>query len=471
MIIYTDCIVAGAGIAGCTLAKKLAEAGFRTHLVDIRSAENIGSPWEITVENSVFARIGLRKPEESLCLEKADVVRYYANNMQNFIEISSEEDDELTIRHKDLNLHLLRQALGAGAVFLGKHVVTGFCFSRDNVTGITGYYRSFLRKEKPFKIKSSIVIDASGTAAVLRRQAPGHFMIKNIMRKQDYSFGWQELREVSTGQMEELREKSGIVPGMSYTRLGKRQAYEVLHLRKNNTASLIFGGAFERESTSAKSVCEEYLKRNPYFGKKIYGGGRLIPIRRSIDNMVGNGFLCIGDCACQVIPTMGSGAASSMHAADIAVRSICEAFNRNNLTRAGLWSYNHKYQTKRGAVLASYDIIRRFIQSLSVNEMDEIFKMDFFKNKNFVNTISSNTINFDILEILENIGKLFGNIKMIPMGIHFLQTLSDSKKAVAIYKNFPGTSRKKDFIEWQKQTNQLFSHYRTFSSDQKDEFF
>jgi flavin-dependent dehydrogenase len=187
--------------------------------------------------------------------------------------------------------------------------------------------------------------------------------------------------------------------------------------------------------------------------------------------MAGNGFLCIGDAACQVIPTMGSGVATSMHAADVALQAMTEAFNRDDFSHSMLWMYNHKYHTKRGALLASYDIIRRFLQSLSFEEIDEIFRAGLLKNEYFVNTFSSKSIELNVAEALENLGRLFGHLNLFAVGMRFFQALNDSKKALHIYKKYPEHYDKKVFLRWVEETNRLFSHYRTFKKGEKEVFY
>jgi digeranylgeranylglycerophospholipid reductase len=465
-----DCVIAGAGCAGAALAKKCVEAGLRVCLLDRVTHTDIGHPWEVAIEIPVFSRIGLRLPDKKLLEENPDISRYYAGDIHNHIEISSSQDDGIYVQHRKFNQHLLELALKAGVEVRGNHTVNTAVIEGNMVTGVQGTRKSIVGR-KDFLLKSRLVVDATGIVAILRRQTPEEFMIKHKMRKQDYAMGWQEVREVNAGQIKELERNMDLRPGMLYTKMGKYHAYEVIHLRKNNTVSLIFGTSIDGSGDNAKTLCERFIANNPYFGKRVYGGGQYIPLRRAIDNMAGNGFLCIGDAACQVIPTMGSGVATSMHAADVAIQAITEAFNRDNMSHYILWMYNFKYHTKRGALLASYDIIRRFLQSLSFEEIDEIFKAGMLKNEDFVNTFSSKSIELNVAETLENLGKLLSHLNLFAVGMRFFQALNDSKKALHIYKKYPEKYNKKIFFEWVEETNHLFSHYRTFKKGEKEVFY
>ncbi|MBN1412089.1 MAG: NAD(P)/FAD-dependent oxidoreductase [Spirochaetales bacterium] len=462
-----DCVIVGAGCAGSVLAKKIAEAGFSVALLDKRSGEKIGHPWEVAIEKSIFGRVGMKFPDSNLWEENPDVSRYYAKDINNYIQIDASKDDGLFIRHRRINQSFLNAALNAGIHFMPGHFVTAPEITDDFVTGVSGFRRSLLGK-RPFLLNGRVIIDASGITSVIRKKLPDNFNIKKELRNQDFACGWNEVREVNDRQISQLADRFEMVPGMSYTRIGKYHAYEVIHLRRNHTVNLIFGTVYDKTNRSAKPNCDAFITKHPYFGRKIYGGGNIIPLRRAIDSMVGNGFLVIGDAACQVIPTMGSGVASAIHAADIALNTICEALNRGRYTREGLWTYNHKYQSKRGAILASYDIVRRFLQYLELNEINEVFRAGLLRDENFINTFSSNVINFDIMQILDNFGKILTHLNLLPLGLKFIQVFRDSQRALNIYKKYPSAYNESEFSTWVSQTNALFSHYRTFDKEEID---
>jgi flavin-dependent dehydrogenase len=164
---------------------------------------------------------------------------------------------------------------------------------------------------------------------------------------------------------------------------------------------------------------------------------------------------------------MGSGVAASMHAADIATRAVVCALNRDNATHKGLWEYNYKYQTKRGAILASYDLIRRFLQSLTTKQINDVFKSGFLRDRNFMSTFSSNEIHYNINMILENLISLFGNLKLLSLGVRFGQMARDSQKLLKLYKEFPGEWDRKAFLDWQEKTEKLIAPYSSLRTRKK----
>lgn len=466
-----DCLVCGAGTAGCGTAKKLAEAGFSVILVDKKNRQTIGHPWEVTIERSIFARIGLKIPPERMEVEPSYIARYYADDSDHYIETEFDWTNEYTIKHSLFNSHLLAKTIKAGVVFVPNVQVTEPVILDDYVVGIKGFKNAVFGLKKMVSFTAPIVIDALGNTTSLRKNIPDDFYIKRQLRKQDFAYGWQQVHAVNSNQITQLEEKFGLSPGMSITRLGKHHAFENYHLRKNKTISMIFANSFADPGKMSNQNMKEFIQKNPYFGHMKYGGGGLIPVRRAIDNMVGNGYIAIGDAACQVIPTMGSGVASGLNAADIALRTITEALNDSDVSLKKLWGYNHKYHSKRGAILASYDIIRRTLQSLDSAAISEAFKAGFIKNEAFMNTFTSNTINYNLMDILSNIGTVINHLKLIPVGIHVVQAINDSKKIHGLYKEYPPTLNHKRFTAWQKHTSAVFNNYRTFAPGEHVEYY
>jgi hypothetical protein len=111
------------------------------------------------------------------------------------------------------------------------------------------------------------------------------------------------------------------------------------------------------------------------------------------------------------------------------------------------------------------------MQSLSLQETESIFKAHILKDSNFLNTFSSNNINFNVSQIVDNIMKLLSNLNLMPLAMRFMHALSDSQKALKLYKTYPMQYESQEFEKWQKQTNELFSSYRTFSKEDDRLFF
>jgi flavin-dependent dehydrogenase len=455
-----DLIVAGAGVAGCFLAARVSQAGYRVALVDARPKNKIGNTWEVTVNKSSFNTLGIKFPDNALWEEEPEATVFYAKDINTNVKVKRDSFNLILIKHKILNQHFLESALASNIDFYTRHKIASPIIENNWCAGVTGLKSVFLANS-PFKLKAGITADCTGARAVLRKNLPAEFNIKREVRVQDYASAWQEIWTVDGSEILNDVEKKLIGPGICYTKIGKYHAFSSLHLRKNNTMNMIFASSVSKDNL-AYFICQKHIKDKKYLKKKLSAGGGIIPIRRSLDNLVGNGFLLVGDSACQVIPTMGSGIEASLIAADIAAKTIIHSLNEGISSQKFLWQYNVEYQEKIGAILASYDIIRRFIQSVTVGEMNDIFKSGLIKDKNFVTTYSTSEISYNISSAIDNIKKIFTNPQLLPVILRFIQALSDSKKALELYLDYPKSFNADEFVEWQEKTNLLFSNYRTF---------
>ncbi|MBN2738498.1 MAG: NAD(P)/FAD-dependent oxidoreductase [Spirochaetales bacterium] len=429
-------IVVGAGPAGCFLSKLLAEAGFKVALLERRAPNEIGHSWEVAVENHIFSRVILSLPPESLLSESPDVYRFYAGEISEYVEMDASLDSVVYLTHRKMNKYLLDKAIARGVYFLPQHRVLDPVVSNDFVRGVVGYRKSLFGK-KNFSYRAPIVVDASGNSRILVRKMPKSSRISEKILPGDFVTAWQEFRRLSPDQEERLARELSIKPGVYYSSIGKYRAYQVIHLCRNHQVNLIFGASMGYKTPSIRKIMTDFHEAYPFFGTPIRGGGRPIPLRHSISNLVMNGFLCLGDAACMVVPTTGSGVSSALYAADLSARAITEALNVGDYSSRTLWEYNRSYFTKRGAILASYDVIRRFLQSLSESKLKSIFRAGLLSDQQFIKLYASHRIVYDTQQILSTLSKIIGNLNLLPLGIQLANVVRQSEKVLFHFQKYP----------------------------------
>ncbi|MBN2441202.1 MAG: NAD(P)/FAD-dependent oxidoreductase [Spirochaetales bacterium] len=453
-----DVIIVGAGPAGAILSKILAEGGFRVALLEKKKREHIGYPWEITIEKKIFGRISLKAPDGGLSPESPEYYRFFAENRNDYLEMKSEDDAIYYFYHDKLNQYLISLALKRGVHFFDQHDVGELVLSEDHACGVRGE-RKILFATKQFTMTAKIIVDASGTNQVLCKQTPDDFMIRTPIRDEDWISAWQEVQVISPDKISACKKTLSISPGIAYLQVGKYHAYQIIHYRRDNTLNLVFGASRGKNIPTAHEQCKEFMEAYPFFKKQLYGGGKNLILRRSLGSMAGNGFVCLGDAACQVVPTTGSGVASGMYSADIAAKAITNAINSGDFSIKTLWDYNYGYQTKRGAILASYDIFRLFLQHLTHKEMKSIFDSHLVKDSNFISLYSSNKIVYNIQQIFENFSTFISHTELIPIGVQMVQAIRDTQKILKLYGEYPPAFNINHFHKWQQQVNSLFLRY------------
>ncbi|MBN2533536.1 MAG: NAD(P)/FAD-dependent oxidoreductase [Spirochaetales bacterium] len=459
-----DVVVVGAGIAGSILSKILAEGGFKVALLEKKKKSHIGYPWEITVEKRIFERICLKVPDIHQMPESPDFYRFYSHNRNDYLEMNAQDDSIYYFFHKKFNQRLLGMALKRGIDFYENSHVKELILKDNQVCGIRGEQKNLLLTRK-FKLNGKIVVDATGSDQVLCKQTPDEFLMQINARKEDWVSAWQEVQLVASDKAKECEKELNILPGIAYVQVGKYHAFQVLFYRKNNTLNLVFSSTPGKHNPSARKQCMDFVHTYPFLVKRLYGGGRKFIIRRSLDTMAGNGFICLGDAAHQIVPTTGSGVASALYAADIAGRVIAGAINSDDFSIEKLWEYNYNYQTKRGAILASYDIIRLFMQGLTYQEIKSIFDSHFLKESNFITLYSANKIVYNIQQIFELLSTFISHMELIPIGVQIVQAIRDSQRILRLYQNYPRIYNKERFLAWQENVNNIFLRYYPDTSE------
>ncbi|MHA1863152.1 MAG: NAD(P)/FAD-dependent oxidoreductase, partial [Candidatus Thorarchaeota archaeon] len=156
-----DIIVVGAGSAGCVAARRCAELGLRTLLLDRKPKEDIGQKvCGDEVSKSHFEATGIDIPKDdeiSTVIAGADV---YPPSLKNELQVRGWTDfDGWTLNRLNFGQRLLTEAIQAGVTFLPSIHVGGPITIGDQVTGIQ--YKNLETGEEKV-VKTKIVVDASG---------------------------------------------------------------------------------------------------------------------------------------------------------------------------------------------------------------------------------------------------------------------------------------------------------------------
>jgi flavin-dependent dehydrogenase len=134
----------------------------------------------------------------------------------------------------------------------------------------------------------------------------------------------------------------------------------------------IWGKLSEEAGLNPRHNYEKYLLNTNYTrGRRlVHVGGGIVPTRRPLISMVGNGFLAVGDAAVAVNPIHGGGIGPALLSAELASRAVVSAFERGDFSSEGLWIYNLDYLREYGIKQAKLDILRLMLQTLSNDELN-----------------------------------------------------------------------------------------------------
>ena len=271
-----------------------------------------------------------------------------------------------------------------GAEFLFGATAERLLSENGKVTGVTG------RKTDggAFSFTAKVVIDATGSSSTLRRFLPipsmiekeidpddvvgtGRYILDFEPAKEDPPFFSPDYCIIHLDQFiapagyawvfPKGKKTANIGPGVSPSGLARR-------IRR-------FG-----LNDKLQSLFDKYLADNPVI--KNYSqpqddansgntkGNWQVPVRRHNDCMVANGFAVVGDSAWMPRPIDAGGISPSIYGGTILGKVVAEAIEAGDTTEAGLWKYNVEYMNTHGYPMASFEVLRRYLQTVTNDQIN-----------------------------------------------------------------------------------------------------
>jgi geranylgeranyl reductase family protein len=434
-----DVVIVGAGSAGCVAARRCAELGLKTLLLDRKPKKEVGQKvCGDEVSKSHFEATGIDYPdgdEVSYAIAGADV---YPPNRKNELKVRGwAEFDGWTVNRLSFGQRLLKEAISAGAKFLPNIHVGGPLAIGDQVTGIE--YKD-LKSGEEVIVKSKIVIDASGFAAVIRNKLENP-LIENIIDKGDIALCYREILTLKMPLAEPEVARvflGGEVAPQGYAWIFPKGVQEI------NAGVGITGG---KGRGSPKSHFLKFKEEYPLlFGSELIDGkGGAVPVRRPLKSLVGDGVAFVGDAALQVNPIHGGGIGAGMRAGIILGEVVRGAIARRDLSATGLWSYNTRYLPNFGRRLASLEIFRRLLQGVSDDDMDFGFERRLLEAEDLMAANRGDGLSLSMADKLKRVKRGVGKITLLRK----LQKAAGlMKKMNKAYSNYPNSPNKLE--NWEK---------------------
>ena len=361
-----DLVVAGAGPAGCALAAKCARRGARVLLLDRGKAPGEGREWIVDVEETAFDAASVPRPGAEALWKEPEKTVIASPSGEHVVELPP--TPLVPVRNGDYVRQLASWAAESGARLLTGATVVGPLFENGAVAGV-----SVMTGGSAESITSHITADCTGIAGTLRNDTPEAWGISRPVLPVDTVLARREVRRIDAGAAAHAIRERAVSDRLRTDRTGAHGAYSVesfyLDL-EGGFVDMLVGIKPSPGLPSADDRFQELIREFGFIGEKIFGDGGPIPIRRPLDALAADGLVVLGDSACQVIPASGSGTASALIAADIASRAVASALGEGRYDRSALWGYCREFQSGRGALLAYYDVLRTFTDTLEERDLE-----------------------------------------------------------------------------------------------------
>jgi len=437
-----DVVVVGAGTAGCMTAKNAAKAGIEVCLVDRKTEEDVGEKvCGDAVGKHHYEELCLAPPKGEELRSIIEGMKIYSPDLESVFTIKSESSYGFILNRHLFGQRLLNDALDAGATLFESTIATQPIVKDGFVAGIEA---KDMKNEKTMRLESKVVVDASGFTAILRKNLPPEIGIDLKVDNEDVEVCYREIRKLKGQTFEpnycEIYLDQKLTPG----------GYHWIFPEGENKVNAGLGMAMIKGFPNPKNQFYRRILPKSLFKSStlITGGIWYVPTRRPLDCMTGNGFVVVGDSACQVNPIHGGGIGPSMMGGALAGKAIAEAVEKGDVSREGLWRYNADYMRAYGAKQAGLDIFRLFLlKSVSDEEINYGMKYKLITEDDLYRASVGEDLHLNITEKTRRVFRGMGKFSIL---IRLRDAANLLKKLKAAYFDYP--SSPKDFEEWRKKT-------------------
>jgi digeranylgeranylglycerophospholipid reductase len=352
-----DVLVVGAGVAGAVAAAGIAGGGHSVLLVDRLCDQDVGRKicGNGLTDDGIESISRYTDPPSGA--EVAWRVDRGVIKLQDGATCLSVQKSGVVLNRLVFGQRLLEDAIDAGASFAGDCSCAGWS-DRDarrvrlDVSGETE------------EVTAKVVIDASGYRAVLAKT--GGPMRQETVGREEVGIGYREIVPLT----EPLQEPRTVFVDLGPK--GARGGYAWIFPMGERLANIGIGAPLHSAGKDLRSAYRSFLDGHPdvHASQPLDAGAGMLPLRRPLATMVGDGFIAIGDAGCQTNPLHGGGIAPGIVGGGMAAEAVCGALSNGGSSTQDLWAYNGAFMRRIGAQHAGHDFMRRALYSLTDDEFD-----------------------------------------------------------------------------------------------------
>ena len=346
----------GAGSAGASLAGHLARAGREVVLIDRRPRGATGARWVNGVPAWMFDVAGVPAPKnEELFKHGGAFVMRPLGARTTVAHRGSGDLLHVDMRH--LVDRLVDGAVDSGARFVVSSV-RGVTVEKNEATlhtdGAGGASAT---------LRARLVVDASGLGAVVRRTCGAPGMAARVDRHDVCGAAQYQFEVTRKDALAEWLLEHDAVPGDDVAIPGVAGGYSTLTLftrAELDEVGVLAGSIPSLGVDNGAQLVRRFVAEIDWLGEQTFGGRGAIPVRRPLSHLRGPRVALVGDAACQVYGTHGSGVGIGLIAARLLADSVALASDPG--AAASLADYERRFLHAWGGLLTASDTLRRFAQ-------------------------------------------------------------------------------------------------------------
>jgi digeranylgeranylglycerophospholipid reductase len=352
-----DVAIIGAGPAGSSAATPVAKAGHSVLLVERERARNVGSK----VCGNAIAADGLdpvsehvRPPSGPEVAARLRTGTLYVHGVSEGVRLPA---PGVVLNRLVFGQRLLADALAEGAQLADSCTCVGWSDREDTRIRI----RQADGKEND--IRARVVIDASGYRSVLTREGgPTH---ADKTKRSEVGVGYREILALPEPMDESA---DGFVV---FFPAGAEHGYAWAFPMGGRLANVGIGTTLENVKGNLRDAYRTFVSGRPELAgaQVISSGAGMLPMRRPLASVVGDGFMAAGDAGCHTSPLHGGGIAPAVVAGVMAGEQAVEALSNDDTSADSLWDYGVRVMERIGKYYGAHEVLGDLIYSLSGEDL------------------------------------------------------------------------------------------------------
>lgn len=438
-----DVVVVGAGSAGANTALAFARRGRSVCLIDERGPGLGGARWSNGVVEWQFRRAGLPAPQPPIALGTATSISMISpSGSQRF---SVDDSPIIDVDMRELTADLWRRCARSGVEFRWRTRLAHVELSRGRPTTIVCEDRDGQLR----RFSARLFVDATGLAAELRHRVPSLAAACPRPGVTDLCSARQLVFHVaSTAGARDFLIEHGVKAGAAVDFMSPAGGFSVEVIRIDpdlSEVSVLVGTLGDRSPDDAASMMARLRESHPWIGAPIFGGGGLIPLRRPYDRLGAAGVALVGDAASQVMAGHGSGVGYGLMAGTM----LAEAATRHDDIGSveATWEYQSNYHQEFGAILAGYDLFRRYTSMIGSDGVERLFRAGLFDGQLASPGLHQTLGTIPVAHLPRRLLALARNRDVAKQ---LIPTLARMQAARAVYAMYPRTVSPRKLARWSK---------------------
>jgi len=438
-----DVVVAGAGVAGLHAAYILAREGFNVAIVEMKKEGSIGDKvCGDAIGEHHFKNVGLEEPRVGVDATGVfEGVRVFSPSKKHYVTAVGRG---FALDRRAFGQRLLRMAVNAGVAVHPSTVAIKPMVEGSWVRGLVA------RTEGgTLELRAKAVVDATGTAAAVRSRLPSEWWISYRAPLEDFNSAYRLICAVETlldVKYANIYLDEAVAPG----------GYWWLFPKDEKTVNVGLGVKAGVPGVNPQKNFRSLVLPQIPVARVYHEGGGVVPTRRPLPCMVGNGVLAVGDAAYTANPIHGGGIGpallSSFHAAHTLARALG---GEGEASISALWPYQIAYHKAYGAKQASLDILRLFLQRMTNEDLEYVISKRLVSDEELSEMGYKGHLPGRVIRRVLAAARLLDRPSIL---VNLLKVKRAMDRAYELYLDFPESPQ--GFPAWVQREESLFNSFK-----------